>query len=193
MNQRRCHEEITHIRRGSCGSRRNRFRDLCACSPHRLHPRRQRRRLRRRGRAAMSRCTVTSSRSRPRETTSSCGSILRGFSGRVTASQAKLEDTGSSEVPNDNYVVEESHRLLTYLVPPTADITVLSRTGKLPGPGFPSTAITASQLAQLVDGKEPVKLAEPLEAVSGCTSRTTPSAPSSSSTARRPPRARPPL
>lgn len=85
------------------------------------------------------------------------------FLSGVTASRAKLEDTGSSEVPNDNYVVEEGHRLLTYLVPATADITVLSRTGELPGPGFPSTAITASQLAQLVDGKEPVKLAETLE------------------------------
>jgi hypothetical protein len=85
------------------------------------------------------------------------------FLSGVTASRAKLEDTGSSDVPNDNYIVEESHRLFTYLVPATADITVLSRTGELPGPGFPSTAITASQLAQLLDGKEPVKLAEPLE------------------------------
>ena len=80
-----------------------------------------------------------------------------------TANQAALEDTGSSDVPNDNYVVEEGHRLLTYVVPATAEITVLSRTGELPGAGFPSTAITASQLSQLVDGKEPVKLAEPLE------------------------------
>jgi hypothetical protein len=85
------------------------------------------------------------------------------FLSGVTASRAKFEDTGSSDVPNDNYVVEEGHRLLTYLVPATAEITVLSRTGELPGAGFPSTAITASQLAQLVDGQEPVKLAEPLE------------------------------
>jgi hypothetical protein len=85
------------------------------------------------------------------------------FLSGVTASRAKLEDTGSSDVPNDNYVVEEGHRLLTYLVPATADITVLSRTGELPGAGFPSTAITASQLAQLVDGQESVKLAEPLQ------------------------------
>ena len=84
------------------------------------------------------------------------------FLSGVTASRAKLEDTGSSEVPNDNYVVEEGHRLLTYQVPATAEITALSRTGELPGAGFPSTAITASELAQLVDGKEPVKLAEPL-------------------------------
>jgi len=85
------------------------------------------------------------------------------FLSGVTASRAKLEDTGSSDVPNDNYVVEEGHRLLTYLVPATAHITVLSRTGELPGAGFPATAITASQLAQLVAGDEPVKLAEPLE------------------------------
>jgi hypothetical protein len=85
------------------------------------------------------------------------------FLSGVTASQAKLEDTGSSEVPNDNYVVEEGHRLLTYLVPATAHITVLSKTGELPGPGFPSTAITRSQLAQLVNSKEPIKLAEGLE------------------------------
>ncbi len=85
------------------------------------------------------------------------------FLSGVTASRAALEDTGSSDVPNDNYIVEEGHRLLTYLLPATADIRVLSRTGELPGTGFPSTAITASQLAQLVDGQEPVKLAESLE------------------------------
>ena len=85
------------------------------------------------------------------------------FLSGVTASHAMLEDTGSSEVPNDNYVVEEGHRLLTYVLPATARITVLSRTGKLVGPGFPSTAITGSQLAQLVNGEEPVKLAEGLE------------------------------
>ena len=85
------------------------------------------------------------------------------FLSGVTASRAKLEDTGTSDVPNDNYVVEEGHRLYTYLVPTTAHITVLSRTGELAGAGFPSTAITAAQLAQLVKGEEPVKLAESLE------------------------------
>jgi hypothetical protein len=34
-------------------------------------------------------------------------------------------DTGSSDVPNDTYTRDESHRLLTYLVPATADVTVL--------------------------------------------------------------------
>jgi hypothetical protein len=79
------------------------------------------------------------------------------------ASRAMLEDTRTSDVPNDNYIGEDGHRLLTYLVPTTAHITVLSRTGELIGSGFPSTAITVSQLAQLVKGEEPVELAESLE------------------------------
>lgn len=73
-----------------------------------------------------------------------------------TASRAMLEDTGSADVPNDNYVVEEGHRLLTYLVPATAHVTVL--TGALAW-----KAITVSQLAQLVKGEQPVKLFEPLD------------------------------
>jgi hypothetical protein len=85
------------------------------------------------------------------------------FLSGVTASRANLEDTGSSEVPNDNVVIEEGHRQFTYLLPAAADITVLSRTGDIPGPGFPSKAITATQLAQLVNGKEPVDLAESLD------------------------------
>ena len=85
------------------------------------------------------------------------------FLSGAEASRAKLADTGTSDVPNDNYVVEDGHRLLTYLVPTTAHITVLSRTGELVGSGFPSTAITVPQLAQLVKGEEPVELAESLE------------------------------
>jgi|SRR2546430_9068688 len=85
------------------------------------------------------------------------------FLSGVTANRAALEDTGSSDVPNDNYIVEEGHRLLTYLVPTTAHITVLTRDGKLDTAGFPSTAITVSQLAQLVNGEKPVKLAEGLD------------------------------
>jgi len=85
------------------------------------------------------------------------------FLSGVTASRANLEDTGSSDVPNDNVVVDEGHRLFTYLVPATAQITVLSRTGDIPGPGFPSTAITPSKLAQLLDANAPVELAESLD------------------------------
>src|SRR5258706_15724722 len=35
----------------------------------------------------------------------------------VTAARAALEDTGSSDVPNDYYIREDGHRLLTYPVP----------------------------------------------------------------------------
>lgn len=74
-----------------------------------------------------------------------------------TASQAKLEDTGSSDVPNDYYLVNEGNRLLTYLVPPSAHVTVLTE-------GVNGTPITVSQLAQLVHGENPFQrpLFEPI-------------------------------
>lgn len=59
----------------------------------------------------------------------------------ATATRAKLEDTGSGEVANDYYVVEEGHRLLTFLVPPTARVTVLVR-------GTCTTPVTVAQLAK---------------------------------------------
>jgi hypothetical protein len=70
----------------------------------------------------------------------------------VTAQRAKLEDTGSSDVDNDYYIVEEGHRLLTYVVPATARVAVLTRQGVGP---IPTTAITVSELAQIVKGKNP--------------------------------------
>ncbi|HYZ19288.1 MAG TPA: hypothetical protein VE615_07070 [Gaiellaceae bacterium] len=83
-----------------------------------------------------------------------------------TANAAAAED-GAVEpgqpVPNDNYVVEEGHRLLTYLVPPAAHVTVLVKGAALDNGGFGSKAISVAQLAQLVKGEEPVELFEPLE------------------------------
>lgn len=75
-----------------------------------------------------------------------------------TANQAALEDTGSSDVPNDNYTVNESKRTYLYVVPPTAVVRVLTSGSNLNG-----TPITVAQLAQLVAGKKPVKLFEPLD------------------------------
>jgi hypothetical protein len=74
----------------------------------------------------------------------------------VTAERAKLEDTGSREVPNDYYIVEEGHRLLTFVVFRTARVTVL--TG-----GTNRTRISAAELAQIVSGKNPRhrRLSEP--------------------------------
>ncbi len=50
------------------------------------------------------------------------------FTSGMTASLAHKQDTGSSEVPNDNYVVEEGHRVLWYILPSTARVTVLINT-----------------------------------------------------------------
>jgi hypothetical protein len=81
-----------------------------------------------------------------------------------TANRAAAED-GAVEpgqpVPNDNYVVEEGHRLLTYLVEPTAAVKVLvnNQNGILPTP------TSVANLAKLVKGQTVpgLKLYEPLE------------------------------
>ena len=44
----------------------------------------------------------------------------------VTASRAALEDTGSGDVSNDTYTRDETHKLLTFLVPAGAQVTVLT-------------------------------------------------------------------
>jgi len=68
------------------------------------------------------------------------------------AQQAKLADTGSKDVPNDYYIVEEGHRLLSYLVSASASVTVLTRHGTGP---IPTTSITVAELAQIVKGRNP--------------------------------------
>ena len=86
------------------------------------------------------------------------------FTSGVTANDAAAED-GAVEpgqpVPNDNYRVDEGHRLLTYLVPADTPVTVLTREGD--PQSFGATPITVTQLAQLVDGEKPVELYEPLD------------------------------
>jgi hypothetical protein len=61
----------------------------------------------------------------------------------LTATRAKLQDTGSSDVPNDYYIREEGHRLLTYRVPATTPVTVLAR-------GTCTTRTTPAALARSV-------------------------------------------
>ena len=67
-----------------------------------------------------------------------------------TANQAALEDTGSSDVPNDSYVVNESTRAYTFLVSANTQVRVLTTGSNLNG-----TPITVAQLAQLAAGKNP--------------------------------------
>lgn len=86
------------------------------------------------------------------------------FTSGVTANTAAAEDgvvEPGEPVPNDNYRVEEGHRLLTYLVSPTAKVTVLTRHGDPAQLG--ATPITVDELAQLVAGEEPIELFEPLD------------------------------
>jgi len=69
----------------------------------------------------------------------------------ATANAAAAEDgavPAGQPVPNDNYVVDEGHRLLTYEVPATAHVTALTK-------GVTGTPITVSELAQLASGTNP--------------------------------------
>jgi hypothetical protein len=86
------------------------------------------------------------------------------FTSGATANAAAAED-GAVEpgqpVPNDNYVVEESHRLFTYLVPATTPVTILTRGGDPANLG--GTPSTVSELEQIVNGGSHRELFEPLE------------------------------
>jgi hypothetical protein len=75
--------------------------------------------------------------------------------GGVTANRAAVEDgviAPGDVVPNDYYIRDESRRLLTFLVPATARVTVVTNPA---GKGLRSTPITVSELAQIVKGKNP--------------------------------------
>jgi hypothetical protein len=65
--------------------------------------------------------------------------LLTGY----TASRAAREDTGSGEVPNDSYTRDETHKLLAYLVPANAKVTILTH-------GTCSTHVTMARLARAV-------------------------------------------
>jgi len=80
----------------------------------------------------------------------------------VTANTAAAEDGAvapGEPVPNDNYVVDESHRLYTYLVAPDARITVLTRGGDR----LLFTPLTVAGLAEVVGGTSDLELFEPLD------------------------------
>jgi hypothetical protein len=69
----------------------------------------------------------------------------------VAAEAAAVEDGATSPgqgVPNDYYIVDEGHRLLTYVVTPNAPVTIV--TG-----GAGHARSTVSELAQRLSGKNP--------------------------------------
>jgi hypothetical protein len=74
----------------------------------------------------------------------------------VTANVAQAEDQGTPcrpsacpPVANDNYRLNEGHRLLTYIVPANARVTALTT-------GATGTRITVAQLSGIVSGKNPL-------------------------------------
>jgi hypothetical protein len=74
----------------------------------------------------------------------------------ITAQRAAVADgvlPPGESVPNDNYTRDESHRLLTFLVPRTARVTVLTNPGTS---GITSTPVTVSEFAQILKGKNPL-------------------------------------
>jgi hypothetical protein len=86
--------------------------------------------------------------------------FLSGETANITAAEDGAVEAGQP-VPNDNYVLEEGHRLLTYLVPDEAHVTVLTKDGDAAQLG--ATPITVSELAQIVQGTSSLELFEPLE------------------------------
>ena len=81
-----------------------------------------------------------------------------------TANEAAAED-GAVEpgepVPNDNYRLEEGHRLLTYLVPDDAKVRVLTRHGD--PAQFGATPISVAELDGVLRGTSDIRLFEPLD------------------------------
>jgi hypothetical protein len=66
----------------------------------------------------------------------------------VTAQRIALEETGSSDVPNDYLTLEESHRLLTFVVAANARIGVLTAPGE-------HARVSPAELLQIVRGRNP--------------------------------------
>jgi hypothetical protein len=81
------------------------------------------------------------------------------FLGGETANRAAAAD-GAVEpgepVPNDYYIVDEGHRLLTYRVPGNARVLVLTR-------AVHPERITVAELARIVRGTSGMRLFEPLD------------------------------
>jgi hypothetical protein len=82
----------------------------------------------------------------------------------VTANVAAAEDDGTTckpsscpPVPNDVYAVDESHRLLTFLLPAG------TRGAVLVGGGLNTKTVGAAELARIVAGTSSLKLFEPLD------------------------------
>jgi hypothetical protein len=81
--------------------------------------------------------------------------------GGLTAQRAAVEDKvlpPGEPVPNDYYIRDEGHRLLTYRVPASARVTVLTYKSEIKG-----TPISVAEYADLLAGRNPrhIRLFEP--------------------------------
>ena len=84
--------------------------------------------------------------------------FLSGETANVAAAEDGVVEPGEP-VPNDNYVVDEGRRLLTYTVPDEARVTVLTnRSGQIE-----STPISVAELARVLAGTSRIRLFEPLD------------------------------
>ena len=83
--------------------------------------------------------------------------VTSGETANVAAAEDGVIEPGDP-MPNDNYEVDEGHRLFTYLVPADTPVKVLTKDSS----GQMLTAITVPELAQLVAGETPIELFEPL-------------------------------
>ena len=83
--------------------------------------------------------------------------LLSGETANVAAAEDGMVEPGEP-VPNDNYTVDEGHRLFTYFVPPDARVTVLTRDGGNLG----ETPVTVAELAEIVAGTSTIELFEPI-------------------------------
>lgn len=66
----------------------------------------------------------------------------------ATAEQEAFEQTGSRDVPNDSVTFDETHHLLTYVVAPTATVTIVTQ-------GLRATTISVDELSKILAGKNP--------------------------------------
>jgi hypothetical protein len=74
--------------------------------------------------------------------------LLTGVSANVAAAGdqgVSCKPQACPPVPNDNYVVDEGHRLFTYVVPASARVTVLAKSPT-------GTPVSVAQLAGIVSG-----------------------------------------
>ena len=107
------------------------------------------------------------------------------FTSGVTANTAAAEDgvvEPGEPVPNDNYRIDEGHRLLTYLVSPTAHVTVLTRNGDRRGSARPPSRSRSSRSS--FAARSPWSSSSRSTPACGSASATTRRARSTSSTSR---------